>query len=186
VPIKLWVGNEGGLYLRFSTQKELLPKTQLVLVKDGLGPFAVDLQAFIQEKPPQADGGEAPADRSVNQFPDSLIETELLRTPPNGFKRNNFYLYIRPQRGDLLVSARCFLWKDGQNVGRFPLARVDNEHGRVPSDKDQGRLLFRVECLADEYVAESYISLTIIDEKANKPLPGVKISLKDAAHRRGP
>ncbi len=190
VSIKPWVGNEGGLYVRFSTQKDLLPKTQLVLDKDrlvdGLGSFTVDLKAFIKEASPQAAGDAAPASKSVNQFPDSLIETELLRTPPNGFERNNFYLYIRPQRADLEVTARCYLWKDGQNVGRFPLARVDNEHGRIPSEMDRGRLLFRVECLADEFVAESYISLTIIDEKADKPLPGVKISLKDAAHWRGP
>ena len=185
VPIKPWVGNEGGLYVRFSTQKDLLPKAQLVLDKDklvdGLGSFTVDLKAFIKEASAQAEGGAAPAAKSLNRFPDSLIETELLRTPPNGFERNSFYLYVEPQRANLLVTARCYLWKDGQNVGRFPLARVDNEHGRVPSQKDRGRLQFRIECLAEEFFFESYINLTIIDEKTGKSLPGVKVLLKDAA-----
>ncbi|HZL88805.1 MAG TPA: hypothetical protein VFB96_10565, partial [Pirellulaceae bacterium] len=137
-----------------------------------------------KEASAQAEGGAAPAAKSLNRFPDSLIETELLRTPPNGVKRNTFYLYVEPQRANLLVTARCYLWKDGRNVGRFPLQRVDNEHGRVPSQRDRGRLQFRVECLAEEFVAESYISVTIMDEKAGKTLPGVKVSLQDAAHWR--
>lgn len=67
-------------------------------------------------------------EKSVQQFQDSLIETEL-RTPPNGFQWNNFYLYVQPQRGDLQVTARCFLWQNGQNVGRIPLARARSCRG---------------------------------------------------------
>lgn len=50
VEIKPWVGNEGGLYVRFWTRKELLPKAQLVLDKGGPGSFTVDLKAFVKEK----------------------------------------------------------------------------------------------------------------------------------------
>ncbi len=55
VPVHItpWVGNEGGLYVRFSTQKESLAKTQLVLYEEGeRGPrfVTVDLKAFIDEK----------------------------------------------------------------------------------------------------------------------------------------
>lgn len=38
-----------GLYVRFSAQKELLPKTQLVLDKDGQT-LTLDLKTFIKEK----------------------------------------------------------------------------------------------------------------------------------------
>jgi hypothetical protein len=55
VPVHVtpWEGNEGGLYVRFSTQTDLLAKTQLVMYEEGeRGPrwVTVDLKAFI-EKP---------------------------------------------------------------------------------------------------------------------------------------
>jgi hypothetical protein len=50
VQIKPWVGNEGGLYVRFWTQKDLLPKAQLVLDKGGPASFIVDLSASIEAK----------------------------------------------------------------------------------------------------------------------------------------
>jgi hypothetical protein len=55
VPVHItpWDGNEGGLYVRFSTQKDLLAKSQLVMYEEGeRGPrwVTVDLKAFIKEK----------------------------------------------------------------------------------------------------------------------------------------
>jgi hypothetical protein len=55
VPVHItpWEGNEGGRYVRFSTQKDLLSKTQLVMYEEGeRGPrwVTVNLQAFIEEK----------------------------------------------------------------------------------------------------------------------------------------
>ena len=123
---------------------------------------------------------------SVRSQPKSMLEYELLRSPEQTYRRTTIRLYVKPLREDALVTARFHVCKGGEDLGRFPLQRLDKEKGRGLSIKDDGRILFMAECLAEEFVNESFVQLTVKDERSGKPLPGVRIHLKDAAIWKGP
>jgi hypothetical protein len=123
---------------------------------------------------------------SVRSEPRSMLEYELLRTPQRKHERTTIWLYVKPQREEVSVTARLHLCKGGEDLGRFPLQRLDKEKGRVLSAKDDGRILFMAECLAEEFVQESFLHLTVKDERSGTQLPGVRISLKDAVIWKGP
>jgi hypothetical protein len=118
--------------------------------------------------------------------PKLMLEYELLRTPPHNYGRTTLWLYVKPQREEISVTARCHIGKTGEDLGRFPLQRLEKENGRVLSVKDDGRILFMAECLAEEFIKESFIYLTVKDERSGEVLPGMKVPLKDAVIWQGP
>ncbi len=129
--------------------------------------------------------GDEPQEAKVVSRPESKLAYELLRTTQKPYRRTTIWLYVKPE-ADVSVTARCHLCKGGEDLGRFPLSRLDNEPGRVKNVKDDGRLLFMVECLAEPFTAESYISLRVTEGKTGKILPGLSIPIKQAAFWNGP
>ncbi len=130
--------------------------------------------------------GSPPAkdDKTAPNKP-KVLEYELLRTPEKTYQRTTMWLYVKPLRPDIVVTARFFLIKDGTDFGRFKLRRLDTDSGRVSTEKDDGRMLFSAECLAEEFTKESRISLSVHDAKTNKPVTGVTVPLNSAVVRRG-
>ncbi|MFO0820511.1 MAG: hypothetical protein U1A77_21370 [Pirellulales bacterium] len=136
------------------------------------------LTQIVLESPPAKDDKSAPDKPKV-------LEYELLRTPEKAYQRTTMWLYVRPLRPDIVVTARFFLIKDGTDFGRFQLRRLDTDPDRGSTEKDDGRMLFATECLAEEFTKESRISLSVHDAKTNKPVTAVSVPLNGAVVRKG-
>ena len=97
----------------------------------------------------------------------------LTESTYKGTQRSTFWLEIEDLEPSVHARATLELRKDKQGIARIPLGQVD-----LNADRNSPR--FRVGCLHEGFVEESFIHVSLLENATGKSLNSERIRLKDA------
>lgn len=112
------------------------------------------------------------AENAKTKNPFEIVLTKRVYTDA---ARTSFMLEVECRKPNLRVLATCDLRKDQQGIGKFPLRQIVSD-----TQKQNGSVKFRISCLADDLIDDSFIYVQVRDLATGKSAGGVRVSLKDA------